>query len=94
MGENTSWFEEEHLRPVDRVNEQIMTQLRRMEGLSRNSMGALATNLDAIWASYISDGLMIRTVESWVLSDEGLFLSDRIAMEGFVAAGPHDTLEV
>jgi len=38
--------------------------------------------------------LMIRTVESWVLSDEGLFLSDRIAMEGFVAAGPHDTLEV
>ncbi len=94
MGENTSWFEEEHLRPVDRVNEQIMTQLRRMEGLSRNSMGALATNLDAIWASYISDGLMIRTAESWVLSDEGLFLSDRIAMEGFVAAGPHDTLEV
>ncbi|MDG1252181.1 MAG: radical SAM family heme chaperone HemW [Schleiferiaceae bacterium] len=93
VGTSQSWFEEEQLRPEELVNEQIMTQLRRMEGLLRTSVGAYASTLDNLWSTYIAQGLMIQTANAWVLSDEGLFLSDRIAMEGFVAAGGLGTLE-
>jgi oxygen-independent coproporphyrinogen-3 oxidase len=81
-----SCFESEHLSPVDRLNERIMTSLRRAEGLSRGDAGSHAKALDRAWETYVRKGWMLQTDEAWSLTDEGLLWMDRIAADGFVSA--------
>jgi oxygen-independent coproporphyrinogen-3 oxidase len=78
--------ESEHLSPLDRLNERIMTSLRRAEGLSRGDVGDHARALDCAWETYVRKGWMLQTAEAWSLTDEGLLWMDRIAADGFVSA--------
>lgn len=80
-----SCSESEHLSPVDRLNERIMTSLRRAEGLSRGDAGSHAKALDRAWEAYVQKGWMTQTAEAWSLTDEGLLWMDRIAADGFVS---------
>ena len=79
-------FESEKLSPTDRLNERIMTSLRRSEGLARMEVGSHAETLDQVWAEYLKKGWMEQTSTSWRLTDEGLLWMDRIAAEGFASA--------
>lgn len=79
-------FESEKLSPTDRLNERIMTSLRRSEGLARVEVGSHAETLDQVWANYVKKGWMEQTSTSWRLTDEGLLWMDRIAAEGFASA--------
>ncbi len=82
----TSCSESELLSPLDRLNERIMTSLRRAEGLSRGDVGDHARALDFAWETYVRKGWMLQTAEAWSLTDEGLLWMDRIAADGFVSA--------
>ena len=77
--------ESEHLSPTDRLNEHIMTSLRRAEGLFRRDAGDHAKALDRVWEPYIQKGWMTQMEASWSLTDEGLLWMDRIAADGFVS---------
>jgi coproporphyrinogen III oxidase-like Fe-S oxidoreductase len=79
-------YESENLSPTDRLNERIMTSLRRLEGLARVEVGSHAETLDQVWANYVKKGWMEQTSTSWRLTDEGLLWMDRIAAEGFASA--------
>ncbi len=76
----------ELLSPKDRLNELIMTNLRRVEGLSRSEMGAYAAELDRRWAVYVQEGWVLPSEHAWALTDEGCLWMDRIALEGFATA--------
>lgn len=79
-------YEIEVLSPRDRLNEQIMTNLRRSEGLERTKMGDHASTLDHAWSPFREQGWLIQNPERWYLTDEGLLWMDRIASEGFIQA--------
>ena len=76
-------FEFENLSATDRLNERIMTSLRRSEGLARQDVGGHAAILDQQWANYVQKGWMEHLPDSWRLTDEGLLWMDRIALDGF-----------
>lgn len=79
-------YEIEALSLRDRLNEQIMTNLRRSEGLERTKMGEHAPTLDQAWSPFREQGWLIQNPERWYLTDEGLLWMDRIASEGFIQA--------
>lgn len=79
-------YEIEALSLRDRLNEQIMTNLRRSEGLERTKMGEHASTLDQAWSPFREQGWLIQNPERWYLTDEGLLWMDRIASEGFIQA--------
>ena len=79
-------YEIEALSLRDRLNEQIMTNLRRSEGLERTKMGEHASTLDQAWSPFREQGWLIQNPERWYLTDEGLLWMDRIALEGFIQA--------
>ena len=79
-------YEIEALSLRDRLNEQIMTNLRRSEGLERTKMGEHASTLDQAWSPFREQGWLIQNPERWYLTDEGLLWMDRIASGGFIQA--------
>jgi len=79
-------YEIEELSSIDRLNEQIMTNLRRSEGLERTNMGEYASTLDQVWRPFKEQGWLIQSPDRWHLTDEGLLWMDRIASAGFIQA--------
>lgn len=81
----TACQEFETLNERDRINEQILTNLRRSEGLDREDMGEHAVYLDTVWENYEKRGWVVKSSTHWKLSDAGLLWLNRIASEGFMA---------
>ncbi|MEJ6499554.1 MAG: radical SAM family heme chaperone HemW [Cryomorphaceae bacterium] len=86
-------FETETLTAKDRLNEQIMTQLRRMEGLPRHAMGSYAAILDKRWLEFQEKDWMIISDKGWHLTDMGLMWMDQIASKGFAEEKDLGTLD-
>lgn len=79
------FWEEEQLSKEDRFNEYLMTRLRTQWGLDTDFMHReypqYVRIIEAQVASYIRDGLLVKSGKSITLSKKGLFLSDHITTE-------------
>ena len=62
-------------------HEQLLTQLRRKEGFSRDA--AQGRNLDAVWAKWTAQGLLAADEAGWRLQGEGWLWADAIASDAF-----------
>lgn len=81
-------FEREYLTPAQRYNEYVMTSLRTQWGCDRQKVAALGADflaqLDAAAAPYLSQGLLARRDQLYLLTPAGKFLADGIAADLFV----------
>ena len=81
-------FEEETLRETDQLNEYIMTSLRSIKGMQKETIKT-RWGLDKLEAisieieQFISSGKIIATENAWLLSGEGRFFADGIASSLF-----------
>jgi len=80
--------EEETLRETDQLNEYIMTSLRSIKGMQKDTITArwgmdklqiISTEIE----QFILSGKIIATENAWVLSGEGRFFADGIASSLF-----------
>jgi oxygen-independent coproporphyrinogen-3 oxidase len=71
----------EHLTEQEFFHEQLLTQLRRKEGFSRDA--AQGRNLDAAWAKWTAQGLLAADEAGWRLQGEGWLWADAIASDAF-----------
>jgi len=77
----TGWFELEVLSDQEWFHEQVLTQLRRAEGLGRAA--AQGRDLDRAWASWIRQGMLRADEQGWRLDGEGWLWADAIASDAF-----------
>ncbi len=80
--------EEETLREIDQLNEYIMTSLRSIKGMQKETIKTRwgSDKLQIISTAieqFIGSGKIISTENSWVLSGEGRFFADGIASSLF-----------
>lgn len=81
-------FEEETLREIDQLNEYIMTSLRSINGIQKETIKT-RWGLDKLEVisieieQFISSGKIIATENAWLLSGEGRFFADGIASSLF-----------
>lgn len=75
------WFETETLSDQAHFHEQLLTQLRRAEGLPRSVAGG--RDLDRVWARWLRQGHMVADALGWRLQGEGWLWADAIASEAF-----------
>ena len=81
-------FEEETLREIDQLNEYIMTSLRSINGMQKETIKT-RWGLDKLEVisieieQFISSGKIIATENAWLLSGEGRFFADGIASSLF-----------
>jgi oxygen-independent coproporphyrinogen-3 oxidase len=92
LANHESCFEIETLRPVDMLNEYIMTSLRTMEGLDlqhiMRAFGPARGNLlEKNAARFIAQEQMKKEDEKLVLTSKGKLFADGIAGELFFAEG-------
>jgi oxygen-independent coproporphyrinogen-3 oxidase len=80
--------EQETLTPVQRYNEYVMTRLRTIWGCEWSeiqSMGdSFANHFKREIRPFLNNGQVLLTDNKYTLSQEGKFLSDRIAVELFL----------
>jgi oxygen-independent coproporphyrinogen-3 oxidase len=77
----SKWFEVEVLSDQEWFHEQVLTQLRRQEGLSRAA--AHGRDLDRAWASWIRQGMLRSDEQGWRLDGEGWLWADAVAADAF-----------
>jgi coproporphyrinogen III oxidase-like Fe-S oxidoreductase len=75
------WFELEDLNDQEWFHEQVLTQLRRAEGLPRAA--AQGRDLDRAWSKWVGQGLMLADESGWRLCGEGWLWADAIASDAF-----------
>ena len=80
--------EEETLREIDQLNEYIMTSLRSIKGMQKETIKTRWGNdklqiISTAVEQFIRSGKIISTENSWVLSGEGRFFADGIASSLF-----------
>jgi oxygen-independent coproporphyrinogen-3 oxidase len=80
--------EEETLREIDQLNEYIMTSLRSIKGMQKETIKTRWGNdklqiISTAIEQFIRSGKIIATENSWVLSGEGRFFADGIASSLF-----------
>ena len=81
---NSILFEEETLDEVDKLNEYIMTSLRRKNGLKKAHIlthwGLQSLDkIDKEIMPYVNSGKVLNTENQYILTDEGKFFADGIA---------------
>tara|TARA_B100000780_G_scaffold137595_1_gene96326 strand:+ start:1696 stop:2721 length:1026 start_codon:yes stop_codon:yes gene_type:complete len=90
MDVDSSWYEQEFLKPRDMINEKIMTRIRTKEGLDSKSLGTWDIELEKLWKPHVDANRVFKDeFGTWKLLELGLFWADRIASDGFV---PEDQL--
>lgn len=85
QGVETAEFEK--LEPTEKLNEHILTQLRRIEGIDLSFVGSDLNNLEAIQKSatpLIQDGLLIEQNNHFILTRKGKHLADYVASRLFL----------
>ncbi len=80
-GRRSGWFELEVLSDQERFHEQLLTQLRRAEGLSRSM--ASGRDLDRVWTKWIRQGMLASDERGWRLQGEGWLWADAVAADAF-----------
>jgi oxygen-independent coproporphyrinogen-3 oxidase len=80
--------EEETLREIDQLNEYIMTSLRSIKGMQKETIKTRWGNdklliISTAIEQFIRSGKIMSTEKSWVLSGEGRFFADGIASSLF-----------
>lgn len=75
------WFEIENVSDQEWFHEQVLTQLRRVEGLSRAV--AEGRDLDRAWSKWMQQGLLVGDEQGWRLCGEGWLWADAIASDAF-----------
>ena len=80
--------EEETLREIDQLNEYIMTSLRSIKGMQKETIKTRWGNdklqiISTAIEQFIRSGKIIATENSWALSGEGRFFADGIASSLF-----------
>jgi len=75
------WFELEDLNDQEWFHEQVLTQLRRAEGLPRAA--TQGRDLDRAWSKWVGQGLMLADESGWRLCGEGWLWADAIASDAF-----------
>ena len=75
------WFELEVLSDQEWFHEQVLTQLRRQEGLSRAA--AQGRDLDRAWSAWIGQGMLRADDQGWRLEGEGWLWADAVAADAF-----------
>lgn len=80
-GGSDDWFELEVLTDQERFHEQLLTQLRRAEGLPRAA--AAGRDLDRVWSKWIAQGFLTSDPEGWRLTGEGWLWADAVAADAF-----------
>jgi oxygen-independent coproporphyrinogen-3 oxidase len=86
VGVNNSWFTIENLSEKEQWNELFLTGLRTKWGVSKMAIKDLNSFSEAefkLLNNYISDGLMIESTSSFILSDSGKIRADGIASSFF-----------
>ena len=77
----SGWFDLEQLSDQEHFHEQVLTQLRRVEGLPRSAAGG--RNLSEVWSKWIAMGYMISDELGWRLQGEGWLWVDAVAGDAF-----------
>lgn len=85
---NTCAFEKEDLLKADQFNDYIITRLRTIWGISRTDIQArfgveFLAHLDSVLLRYVNSGHVRSNREVYTLSEQGLFISDRIMEDLF-----------
>jgi oxygen-independent coproporphyrinogen-3 oxidase len=80
--------EEETLREIDQLNEYIMTSLRSIKGMQKETIKTRWGNdklqiISTAIEQFIRSGKIMSTENAWVLSGEGRFFADGIASSLF-----------
>jgi coproporphyrinogen III oxidase-like Fe-S oxidoreductase len=75
------WFELEDLNDQEWFHEQVLTQLRRAEGLPRAA--AQGRDLDRAWSKWVHQGLVVADDQAWRLIGDGWLWADAIASDAF-----------
>jgi len=86
VGLNNSWFTIEDLSEKEQWNELFLTGLRTKWGVSKSAIESLNSFSKAelyLLQHYISDGSMIETASSFILSNAGKIRADGIASSFF-----------
>jgi oxygen-independent coproporphyrinogen-3 oxidase len=86
VGLNNSWFTIEDLSEKEQWNELFLTGLRTKWGVSKSAIESLNSFSKAelnLLQHYFSDGSMIETASSFILSDAGKIRADGIASSFF-----------
>jgi len=75
----TRYYDSEELSPSDRYNDYIITRLRTMWGITENEIGEeFLSHFRKNIEKYCKTGHILNKNGAWVLSEEGLFISDKI----------------
>jgi oxygen-independent coproporphyrinogen-3 oxidase len=77
----TGWFDLEQLSDQEHFHEQVLTQLRRVEGLPHSVAGG--RNLSEAWSKWIGMGYMVSDELGWRLQGEGWLWVDAVASDAF-----------
>jgi oxygen-independent coproporphyrinogen-3 oxidase len=79
------WWESETLTLTDKYNDLIITSLRTMWGVSKLTLKNLnprfSTHFSRTVEQFIADGSIVVSNDSYILSDNGMLLSDHIMEE-------------
>ncbi len=79
IGQGRGYFESEQLSCFDRYNDYVITRLRTIWGISEKEIEAeFIPHLRKTIDKYRGSGHIFRQSDAWVLSDDGLFISDKI----------------
>lgn len=77
--QGTDYFETEQLTRSDRYNDYIITRLRTIWGISENEIGeGFVSHFRKNIEKYLDSGHILNKNGAWFLSEEGLFISDKI----------------
>ncbi len=83
----TSWYESEELSRFDHYNDYIITRLRTRWGVSENDIeNEFIPHFRETLDMYRQSGHVLFAEDKWILSDEGLFISDKIMEDLIVTA--------